>query len=81
MPINCNEVCKLMWPFAKYGHSFNELFCAVTAFVRSSASILQRSPAHYWQMQKPYISRLNCLVTAFVVRCVCYTVWSMFFSA
>ena len=43
-PINFSAVCKMMWPFARYGHCLSELFCAG----RSCVSMLQRSPAHYW---------------------------------
>ena len=68
-PINFSAVCKMMWPFARYGHCLSELFCAG----RSCASMLQRSPAHYWLML--YISGPNCLGTASVVRSVCYPLW------
>ena len=54
--LNFNAVYKLVWQFANYGPRLSELICAVTAFGRSCASMLQRSPAHYWKIRMLYIA-------------------------
>ena len=45
--VNVSALCKMMLPFASYGHCLSDLFCAVTALGRSYASMLHRIPAHF----------------------------------